>query len=341
MEKLRLKEKMTCYGKRWLFPRGADLCEDSLPEYSFAEEDVTYNLNTTNNTIRTPQGYFRICFEHLPIEEYEHMLRKLYEQVPEEQRPQRGIGHFLKKGIRDWLLNGNRHHYQTYNVCSSMAEEAVAQQLGVEHLLTKSEFCKVQIGGGQFFCGAMSRDAGGVDVRELKDCFRDVFSPALAQDLTTLNLIDAICYEKDHRPGNYHIILDNSGKAVSICSFDNDSPWSFAPFGRANFKPYDGASEIIKNGAFNRPMLDPKVRERLMKLTKDDVYSALSRYIGNNQVNACWRRIKALQNAVIRTQFAYTEWSEEVMKDELSGKYGNTYYTVLYRLCELIEAGKY
>lgn len=169
-----------------------------------------------------------------------------------------------------------------------------------------------------------------MDVREVKDCFREVFTPQHAQDLTTLNLIDAICYEKDHRPGNYHIVLDAQDKAVSICSFDNDSPWSFAPFGGADFKPYDGASVIIKGGLFNRPMLDTKVRKQFMNLTKNDVHNALSQYLGKNQVNACWRRIKALQKALGKTQFAYTEWSEDVMKVELSGEYGNTYYTVLY-----------
>ena len=111
MEKLNIKEKLICYGKRWLFPRGTDLKEDSLPVYSFEKEEVTYNLNTTNNTIRTPRGYFRICFEHLPKEEYELELRKLYDQVPEGQRPQRGMDFFLKKGMRDWLLNGGKHRY--------------------------------------------------------------------------------------------------------------------------------------------------------------------------------------------------------------------------------------
>lgn len=74
-------------------------------------------------------------------------------------------------------------------------------------------------------------------------------------------------------------------EALLICSFDNDIPWSFAPLGGVDFKPYDGALD--------------------------------------------------------KTQFAYAEWSEDVMKVELSGEYGNTYYTVLYRLCELIENGKY
>ena len=269
------------------------------------------------------------------------MLVNFYYQVPEDQRPHRGIEFFIKKGVRDWFLNGNKHRYQTYNVCSSMAEEAAARLLGAETLFTKSEFCKVKIGDGLVLCGTMSSDAGGVDVRVLKNCFKEAYTPSLARDLTTLNLIDAICYEKDHRPGNYHIIMDENEKAVSICSFDNDSPWSFAPFGGAGFKPYDGASEIIKGGRFNRPMLDTKVKDRLMKLSKGDVFSALSPLIGENQVSACWKRILALQKAIGRTSFAYTDWSEEVMKEELSDKYGNTYYSVLFHLSEAIEQGRY
>lgn len=341
MAYLKIKEKALCYCKRMLFLRGTDLIPSDLPLFSFSEEDVTFVLNTTNNTIKTPLGFFRICFEHFPFDTYVQKLTDFYYSVPEKERPQRGLEFFIKKGVRDWTLNGGAHKYQTYNACSSMAEEIVAELFGVERLFTKSFFCKLKIGDMDELVGTMSSFADGIDVRDLKDCYRDGIAPELVRDLTTLNLIDAVCYEKDHRPGNYHIILDSKGKAVSICSFDNDSPWSFAPFGSASFQTYAGASQIIREGLFNRPMLDVKVKDRLLRMTKNDLRNALSRYMANNQVNACWRRVKVLQKAVDRTKFAYTKWSEAIMKDELSGKYGNTYYSVLYRLCELIEAGKY
>lgn len=341
MDKLSIKELLTCYGKRILFQRGSEIAEENLPSYEFNEDEVTYILNTTNNTLRTPIGFFRICFEHIPKVKYLEMLRVFYDKVPIKQQPEKGLNYFLKKGMRDWFLNGKRNQYQTYNVCSSMAEEEVAQLLGLENLLTKSHFCKIRIGEGMVLYGSMSSDARGVDVRELKDCFREVYTPSLAKDLTSLNLVDSICYEKDHRPGNYHIILDDNGKAVSICSFDNDSPFSFAPFGGAAFKTYAGASEIIKKGQFNRPLLDNNVSERLLSLNRNDIQKSLGVYIGRNQVNACWKRVVELQKALKNTQFIFDDWTEDVMMEELSGKFGNTYYSVLYHLSEAIEQGKY
>ena len=341
MNYLTIRETIVCYCKRLLFPRGITLNPPMLPHFFFMSEEIRFNLNTTNNNIRTPQGFFRICFEHLPYREYIEMLTDFYNQVPDNQKPKRGYDYFIKKGLRDWMLNGNKYQYQTFNVCSTMAEERIAGLLGLNHLLTHSKFCKLQIDSDITLLGSMSSDAGGVDVRELKDNFKDVFTPELVKNLTSLNIIDAICYEKDHRPGNYHIILNNQGKAVSVCCFDNDSPWSFSPFGGISFKTYAGASELIRAGKINRPLFDKKVSDRLMALKKNDIESSLSSYLGKNQVNACWRRIVSLQKALSRTHFDFDNWTEEIMREELSGKYGNTYYTILYRLCEAIKQGKY
>ncbi len=68
---------------------------------------------------------------------------------------------------------------------------------------------------------------------------------------------------------------------------------------------------------------------------------SLSPFLGIAQVKACWKRIKTLQNAIANTQFKYDDWSETVMNEELSGKYGKTYYSILYELCGAIKRGEY
>ena len=56
---------------------------------------------------------------------------------------------------------------------------------------------------------------------------------------------------------------------------------------------------------------------------------ALLAYLGRNQVNVCWKRIKVLQEAVRKTKFKYDDWKEEAVAEELSGMYGRTFYAVL------------
>ena len=334
-----LKEIFRCYTKRFFFNRGVELCVEDLPLFCFRQNEIEYNLNTTNNTIKTPKGFFRICFEHCTYKEYIEILSNFNHSVPENQRPKRGYDFFINKGLRDWRLNDSRYTYQTYNVCSSACEELVARMLGIERLLTQSFFCRIKVEGLPELIGAMSSVAEGVDVRELKDNYQQVLTPNIAKDLTNLNIIDTICYEKDHRPGNYHVVLDDKGKAVSICSFDNDSPWSFSPFGGASFETYAGASILIKNGVINRPLIDENVSVKLQNLTQKEVYETLGVYLRENQLKACWKRISAIRRAISRTQFDQVGWTADILEKELSGRYGKTYFAVLWYLCEDIKKG--
>ena len=332
-----IKESAICWAKRTLFSRGIEVQVTETPLYTFAGDEVEYNLDTTNNMIKTPKGYFRICFEHLPREQYLQQLSELYRSVPESQRPAKGESFFLRKGLRDWKFNSNKYKYQTYNACSSMAEEKVARLLGIDRLLTHSYFCRVKVDGRKEIVGTMASFAKGVGVQELKDNYQEVFTPELVKELSNLNIIDVICYEKDHRPDNYHIVLDKKGRAVSICSFDNDTSWSFSPYGSAMFKTYSGASAFVKNGVINRPLLDNDVCCRLLNLTQYDIENNLNDFIEENQVKACWRRIKTIQQAIKNTHFQHDQWDDEIMKLELSGNWGKTYYSILWNRCVAIK----
>lgn len=140
------------------------------------------------------------------------------------------------------------YKYLTYNACSSLAEEKAAELLGLERLLTRSHFCRIRSDGGEELVDTMASFAEGVDVRVLKDTCQEVFTPELAREVSNWNVIYAICYGKDHRPRNYNIVLNEEGKAVLVCSFDNDFSWSFSPFCSAAFTTYEGASPIIEQG---------------------------------------------------------------------------------------------
>ena len=334
---LSAKEAAICWVKHALFPRGVEVEVNEVPLYTFTKDEVVYNFDATNFMIKTPKGFFRICLEHLPREQYIQQLSELYRLAPESQRPTCGKTFFFGKGLRIWKYNSNKYKYQTYNACSSIAEEKLAKLLGLDRLLTRSHFCRVQVDGGKEFVGTMASFAEGVDFLELKNNYQEVFTPELSKDLSNLNIIDVICHEKDHCPRNYHIVLDENGQAVSICSFDNDTSWSFSPFGGVAMKTYAGASEFVKNGVINRPLLDADVCSRLLKLSRCDIENSLSNYLGKNQVKACWKRVKAIQQAIRNTHFEYEQWDEELTNLELSGKYGKTYYSILWNLYAMVE----
>ena len=247
---------------------------------------------------------------------------------------------FVSQEMAYWGTHNKGVKYQTLNAGKMMAEEAIASLIGVERLLAKTHFCKVYVGDGEELVGTMMSDAGGVDVRFIKDTYKEVITPQLVCDLDNLNILDAICHEKDHRPGNYHLILDNEGKAVSLCAFDNDSPWAFSPFGTMEFKSYENSSSLIKDGIINRPYVDERVAEFVLQLNKSSFYRKLTPYLNKFQLKACWKRICTLKRALNNSRSGFLErddWNESALKDELSGEYGRTYLRVLINLYEGIN----
>lgn len=313
---------------------------DSLPIYKFAEDEVSYVFHTTNNMIKTPKGYFRFCWKHEPFETHRKHMAEYYDSISNrlDNASRRDV--FVNQEMAYWRSHNNGVKYQTLNAGKMMAEEAIASLFGVERLLTKTHFCRVRIGNGEELVGTMMSDAGGVDVRFLKNYYLDAITPQLVCDLNNLNILDAVCYEKDHRPGNYHLILNKEKKAVSLCAFDNDSPWAFSPFGTMGFKSYENSSCLTKDGKINRPYVDAGLAESVLQLDKATFYERLTPYLNKIQLKVCWKRICKLKLALNKSRSSFKErnkWDEHTVKDELSGKYGRTYLMVLINLYERIN----
>lgn len=251
---------------------------------------------------------------------------------------------FVEKELKYWRQHTHCCEYQTFNANRLLAETRMAELLGLEDLLTKVDLVRIRIEGLSEYVGTMMENAKGVDVREIKNYYKEAFTPQLLRSLNNLNVLDFICYEQVHRPGNYKLVLDGQGKAVSVQSFDNDSPWAFSPFGKVNFHTYERASYIIDKGEINRPAIDKQLAERIVGLTKNDISQEFSRYLNKLQLRALWNRINALQIALNNSKEIWLEedeWTEDLMQSELSGKWGRTYIVILYELLGKIAAGKY
>lgn len=314
-------------------------CEvESLPVYSFQKEDVEPVFYSTNNMLKiNGGGYFRFCRKHHSKsafnKESESLFAAFADRLKGRHSQNISCEQFVAKELDYWKMHNRKCDFQMFNANRLLAETKMAELLGLEDLLTKVEFVNLRIEGLPDMLGTMMSNADGVDVREIKDCYKTAITPQLARALNNLNILDVICYEQDHRPGNYKVVLNSEGKAVSIQSFDNDSPWAFSPFGKVNFHTYERASYIINNGKINRPAIDKQLAEKIVGFTKNDISQEFSQYLNKLQLRALWNRINALQIALNNSKEIWleeAEWTEDLMQSELSGKWGRTYIVILY-----------
>lgn len=229
-----------------------------------------------------------------------------------------------------YRLNGGVRtgYYQTYNAVRSIATYRLAKLLGVEELIPQTEYAEVSVDGEDYLFGTIMKEAPGFSVEEMdEDDCRGFCSPELQRLLNNLNLLDVICHEKDHRPGNYHVTVFD-GKVNHVMAFDNDSPNSFG-MGGISFETYLGCSPWTLKGQLNRPFVDAKLAERILETTDKDLTNALSDLLNQFQLAMLKNRFHKVKKILAKTPknrwLVCDAWSEDTMEKELSGAYGTTY----------------
>lgn len=258
---------------------------------------------------------------------------------------------FIKNELYNYSKNRKCTKRLVYNANRQMAEASVANMLGVNHIITQLHFCKLNIGPKEYI-GTMSEIAPGDFYYEKQDLVQNLLTGAIQRDLLSLNLLDVICYEGDHRPGNYHIVNNQSGGG--IIALDNDSPKAFFVSSNCNIRSSAKYSPLIKDGIINRPYFDKVLVDNLLHLTYHNVKKTLSPFLNELQIFCCWRRICKLKTAVRKSLksnkdflLCGNEWSFDTIKRELSGDFGNTYLKALiqrdidWKINGIQEADKY
>lgn len=258
------------------------------------------------------------------------------------------IDHFLKY-IMNTIARHQRNQcggeWELSNANRQMATEAIAKLLGLDYMIPHSEFA-VLVYQGRELRGTLMDVAGGESTEGIKmQQSRAVASPALQRELTSLNVLDAITYERDHRPGNYHMLLDTNGKVSGLEVFDNDAAMTFAPLGLSTHSGSGSSKITTKRGKlFNRPHLDKVLAERICMLELHRVKRELRPYLNHYQIASCWNRIKNLRKAVRESKkkggflLEPSQWSEATMAEELSGRYGRTYLDIFINNEEINKA---
>lgn len=237
---------------------------------------------------------------------------------------------FIWGDLYAYMLNSGVKigNYEIYNAVRSISTYRIAKLLNIERLIPNTRFVTLHIAGMQTMFGTLMEQAAGRCLEHASPEERiGMVSPELQRDLITLNYLDVICLERDHRLGNYNVVFEK-GIAKGVIAFDNDSPRSFS-IGGISFFTYKGCSPLFKGKKYNRSFVDAELELNLQKLTFNRLHKELGNLLNVWQLIGVWSRIKKLKQLIrripIECKLLKDEWSDETVKIELKDDFGKTY----------------
>ena len=141
--------------------------------------------------------------------------------------------------------------------------------------------CRICLKAGGFVkLGIATEPAPGVNPDSMKGTI--YISPGFQRDTLIMNMLDVLCFQKDHRPNNYFCVLDGLGRVSGLFVFDNDCPSTFFPSPSIRFQSYVKCSPFVtREGYINRPFLDKATAGCFMGLCEEQLNEALSGKYGS------------------------------------------------------------
>lgn len=249
------------------------------------------------------------------------------------------LAYCIAADLNQYRFNKYINSPQTFSSNRILAQQSLAKLLKVGYMFPYAEYVNLLVEGQPPAFGLLMESSCGLYPLKLMDKMPLSVSPNLQRDLSILNFHDIICNEKDHRPGNYHVLLDeNHSKVERISVFDNDCKWTFFPSFSLKYIPYAGASPLIsKNGEINRPFMDRSYAEGLLHLSKHDIKRALHPYLNTIQLFAICNKINRLKVAIVKTMHSRPDflldsdqWDNTTIQKELNWDNGPTYLGIYY-----------
>ena len=224
------------------------------------------------------------------------------------------------------IARGKRYGY--FSAVKSVASRIVADAMGLGHLVTSAEFCRLVRDDGSSLFGVLSPGAPGFRMADSEP------TPcgSLQKELTELHFLDMICMQTDHGPNNYN--LDPSDGVCRICAFDNDNPNTFLPLPVIDRRLAGSSALVDGKGLINRPYVSRTLYSGICNLDLPGLNRAVKPYLNSLQRAALIARIKGLRKALRKTSRERSgfiledgQWNDQTAAQELSGNYGNTYFT--------------
>ena len=230
--------------------------------------------------------------------------------------------------------------YHTYNSNRTYCTKLVADLIGASELVPPTQYARMILDGVEKYGVVVGVAAGCSPEEAVKQHGMNKVSPEFQRQSLILNILDVICYQKDHRPGNYFVtVKDNI--AVNISAFDNDCPTTLMCTKSIRFRTYMGCDPIVtEEGMIARPYLDKENTEKLIKLNAESITHVMSGNLSKVELRYLIKRIKALQESIKRSLNSgklilldETQWDENTVSLELNGGYGKTYLSLFLEKC--------
>ena len=259
-----------------------------------------------------------------------------------ERATLRKLVFYIYGEVENWFYNINlkKGQLQTYSAVRALGTQELARMLGIDSLIPRSDFVKIELLGKVRY-GVLSEEAAGDTLTSVTPSERaHSVTPELLRALTNLNLLDALTGDNDHRIGNYHVAKNELRKYYAVFSFDNDSPDTFKLSSSVRRSNLIGCSPFVgKDGLINRAHFDADAATALLQIKKADLKARLP-YLGMMQQSFLWGRVRKIQNAITKTVgsrgdflVSPTDWRMEHVNSDLSPRYGKTYLASLLSDC--------
>lgn len=133
-------------------------------------------------------------------------------------------GEIYSYRLNSGVMQGN---FQSFNSSKSIATKSIANLIGLDYLIPDIKMVKLVFPNGMTKVGTLMEKVDGKIPKEMTYKEKMNISSNFQRDCNSLNILDAICHEKDHRPGNYFVKLNKDGKVATLQAFDNDAPMTF------------------------------------------------------------------------------------------------------------------
>lgn len=228
------------------------------------------------------------------------------------------------------IVKGKQYSY--FSAVKSVASQIVAESIGLGHMITSAEFCKIEFEDGDALFGVISNAAQG---NRMLDSDIQI-NGSLQKELLNLNVLDIVCYQTDHGMNNYNVF--RQGENYAVCAFDNDNPNTFTPIPSIKYNFLGCSSLVDKQGLLNRPYFSEELLGSIQRLDLSSLKRKLNPYLNKCQIAALTFRVKKVQKMLRRTKaktphaiITDDKWNNQTVIAESSGLYGKTYFTTLLR----------
>ena len=270
------------------------------------------------------------------------IFRNIFKQDPKTKEGKATIEsnrQFLKnKTLISEFYSMHKATFGTYTVCSlghidekdarevtsrNVATSRLASLLGLDYLVTKSEKVIIEENGKQSV-GCFMKFAEGKDARnawdyetikEFAQVKTDHFSVGFAKDACTLNLFDAICYQRDRHGGNLFPILSDPNEAgerevIGIRAIDNDQA-----FAREINYADNGQNASLTEITF----VDKALADKLASVTREQLEFALGDLLSPYEIDSVMTRITTVNKRIEKEEMIKVsgdEWKLDKYKNK-------------------------